>query len=177
MWGLDWVNSKMQFCTGYIKSSGMIPSLPSHWYVMIDGKGYGSYARSHTGLGKEHWYSNALYEDGVVIDHDHKRYLPTADPNSVEDGMSYAICLDIYIDDECYDVDKVKKYMKEAVNKELANPSDYSVLLNNCRQWITNNLNKAMEKAKKDGCYCWFFKASNNYRIKVGNLYYPLTGK
>jgi hypothetical protein len=129
-----------------------------HGFIVVGGKGYGYYAKSHMG-GKPSSSPGAAKDlEAIVVtpgavDDDTSLLMQPSSPAGLADGAVYVTRRTLYIG-KCYDVDKFEKSLKTWLDAELAahprgaSGAYYSVIGYNCYTFIADGVGRALKASQ-----------------------------
>lgn len=94
---------------------------------------------------------------------------PTVDPDTLEDGEQYSICVDVMLDSDCYDLNQFKQIVK---NQTRLPAGTYIVTVKDCSTWANYTLDKGRRDSQAhDNTWDSFCKCAAQYATIP---YYPL---
>lgn len=147
--GLKAVKTGVQYCKAYLKGDLPFGVISTHWFIKIDGIGYGKYEKDLNAFGV-----------GEIRDQDHVTY-PTVDPATLEVGEPYSVCEDFMIDSDCYDL---KSFRQEVFNLVRFPAGDYAIMWDDCQTWAGNIIENALKNSRIcDNTWGAFFKCTGQY--------------
>ncbi|GAB6184544.1 RHS repeat-associated core domain-containing protein [Thermopirellula anaerolimosa] len=141
--GLEFQSSGVKYCTGFIKGHYIWGHVPSHWFITIDGKGWGFFEQRLHSVGQ-----------GAVRDDDLQIY-PEAAPAGVAEGQSYSVCQDVTVADECYDKSAFQQGVRQFIRDVEKAPGRYIVGVRDCRWFARSAIVAGLLKGRRNDLSLW----------------------
>jgi hypothetical protein len=152
--GLKVVDTGVQACDGYQRSSWLFSRFSLHGFLTIDGRGYGLFERYLNSIG-----TSDIRDTDLI----------TYPENGA--GDFYSTCVPIKLEDCCYDIDKFKQLLRDKIAHDSATPGTYCAIGANCFTWRTGSILDAIDGSWNGRCF-WTKKCSkfNDFDLPQLNL-------
>ena len=135
--------SRVKICKGYLKGDLIYDTIPAHYFLLVDGVGYGKYANSHAGGPPDASGGiGVISTKGTVQEGDEEKYPITDNPAGVPDGMTYAIAEDPTVP---IDADKLLALIRKDLHRR---DLKYGVRTNDCQDWVNDMLVDSQDWSK-----------------------------
>ncbi len=141
--GLKAIPSGVKYCTGFIKGDPLWGRVPSHWFITIDGQGWGFFEERLNVVGQ-----------GDIRDNDLEVY-PEADPATIAHGHGYSVCVEVMIFDECYDKAAFQQGVREFVSQTKSTPGRYIAGVRDCRWFARSAITAGLLKGRRKDLSFW----------------------